>query len=228
MRWHDLLFMHWALDPDLIRPLVPDRLRLDLFEGMAWLGVVPFYMTGVGPRFLTWLPYLSAFVELNVRTYVTIENKPGVWFFSLDASNPVAVEAARRLFFLPYFRARMRTLHRDDWIYYRSRRTHRGASPATYLARYRPVGPVYHSTPGSLDYWLTERYALYAADPRGRIWRCEISHPQWPLQPAEAQVAHNTMTAQLGFDLPPEQPLLHFARCQDVVAWAPSLVAAAP
>jgi len=225
MRWHDLLFMHWAVDPGLLRPLMPDGLELDLFEGMAWIGVVPFYMTGVGPRFFRWLPYLSAFVELNVRTYVTTENKPGVWFFSLDATNRVAVQAARLLFFLPYFRAQMRTVHRDDWIYYKSRRIHCGAPPATYMARYRPVGPVYYSTRGTLEYWLTERYALYAADARSRIWRCEISHQRWPLQPAEAQVADNTMTMQLGFELPHDRPLLHVARRLDVVAWAPSLVA---
>jgi hypothetical protein len=191
---------------------------------MAWIGVVPFYMRGVGPRFFTWLPWVSAFVELNVRTYVTAGGKPGVWFFSLDASNPVAVWAARLGFSLPYFRARMLSQRRDGWIYYRSRRTHRGAPPATFMARYRPTGPVYHSQPGTLEYWLTQRYCLYAARPGGHILRGDIDHPMWPLQPAEAQVADNTMSRQLGFDLPDNLPLLHFARRLDVVAWAPTRV----
>ncbi len=224
MQWHDLLFMHWPVDPELVRPLIPRGLELELFDGMAWIGVVPFHMRGVGPRFLTWVPWVSAFVELNVRTYVTIQDRPGVWFFSLDASNVIAVIAARLGFHLPYFEARMLTVRKNDWIYYKSLRIYYGAPPATFAGRYRPTGPVFHSQPGTLEYWLTQRYCLYSANRQGKIWRGEINHALWPLQPAEAQTAHNTMTEQLGFDLPGNQPLLHFARRLDVVAWAPQLV----
>ncbi|MEO8285843.1 MAG: DUF2071 domain-containing protein [Chloroflexota bacterium] len=219
MQWHDLLFMHWPLDPAVVQPFIPRGLELDLFEGQAWIAVVPFYMRGVGPRFVTGLPWVSTFAELNVRTYVTAEGKPGVWFFSLDAANAFAVQTARMGFYLPYFNARMQVKQKQDWIYYKSIRTHRGAPPATFGARYRPTGAVYNSEPGTLEYWLTERYCLYSANSHSDVFRGDIDHARWPLQPAEAQVAYNTMTEQAGIELPNRQPLLHFARRLDVRAW---------
>ncbi len=221
MSWHDLLFAHWPLPPETLRPLIPDRLTLDTYDGQAWIGVVPFRMSAVVPRYTLPVPWFSAFLELNVRTYVTIDGKPGVWFFSLDAANPVAVTLARRWFHLPYFRARMR-LHDDgDWITYASRRTHRGFPPGEFRGRYRPTDPVYRGEPGSLDTWLTERYALYAADPLGRVFRGDIHHHPWPLQPAAAAIDVNTVCAAHGFALPDAPPLLHFARRLDVLAWGP-------
>jgi uncharacterized protein YqjF (DUF2071 family) len=221
MQWHDLLFMHWPVRPAVLRPFIPPALELETFDRMAWLGVVPFRMAGVGPRLVPPLPWISAFAELNVRTYVTIGGKPGVWFFSLDAANPLAVRGARYAFHLPYYDARMACVDQGDTIEYESMRTHRGAPPAAFAARYRPVGSAYQATPNSLDAWLTERYCLYAANQRGRIWRGEIHHARWPLQPAEAEVARNTMAEQIRLILPKTQPLLHFVRRLDVVAWAP-------
>lgn len=220
MRWHDLLFMHWPVEHALLQNAVPAALRIDTFDGMAWIGVVPFSMASVHPPALPVLPWLSAFPELNVRTYVTVEGKPGVWFFSLDAANPIAVRIARRFFHLPYYDARMLSEHAGDQVYYTSTRTHRGAPAALFRARYRPTGPVYQSSPGALDHWLTERYCLYAVDRARRVWRGDIHHARWPLQPAEAEVAANTMTHQLGWELPNTPPLLHFARHLDVVAWS--------
>jgi uncharacterized protein YqjF (DUF2071 family) len=226
MRWHDLLFMHWPVPAAALREHIPPALALDTFDGAAWLGVVPFRMTGVRPRYVPPLPRVSAFAELNVRTYVVAEGKPGVWFFSLDAADPIAVRVARRAFHLPYYDARMVCLPEAGGIRYASLRTHRGAPPAEFRARYRPVGPAYHSTPGTLDHWLTERYCLYAADRRGQVRRGDIHHARWPLQPAEAEAEINTMTAQIGLRLPDLPPLLHFARRLDVVAWLPEPVVA--
>ena len=219
MAWLDLLFMHWPLPPEMLRPLIPGGLELDTFEGQAWLGVVPFYMSNTRPRGVPPLPWLSAFAELNVRTYVTVSGKPGVWFFSLDAANPVAVRGARWSFSLPYFDARMSIERQGETIHYRSRRTHRGAPPAEFVGQYRPTGEAYRSLPGTLEHWLTERYCLYSQDRRGRLWRGEIHHLPWPLQPAEAEVATNTMTAPIGIQLPDVPPLLHFVRRIDVVGW---------
>jgi uncharacterized protein len=227
MQWHDLLFMHWPIPVAAIRESIPPALTLDTFEGWAWIGVVPFRMADVAPRFVPAIPWLSAFPELNVRTYVTIGGKPGVWFFSLDAANPVAVEAARDVFHLNYYNAQMGCVRHGDAIAYQSVRRHRGAPPATLNARYRPTGPVYHSAPSGLEAFLTERYCLYAANRRGRIWRGEIHHARWPLQPAKVEIRDNTMTEQIGLTLPSTQPLLHFARRLDVVAWAPEVVGAA-
>ncbi|MFZ1755966.1 MAG: DUF2071 domain-containing protein [Caldilineaceae bacterium] len=218
-RWHDLLFAHWPIPAAQMAPLLPPGLPLDTWEGEAWVGVVPFRMSGVRPRLLPAVPGLSAFPELNLRTYVNLGGKPGVWFFSLDAANPIAVAIARALYRLPYFRAQMTCQAQGDAIHYASRRTHSPAPEAELRATYAPTGPVYRVTPGSLEAWLIERYCLYAADGQGRIYRGEIHHAPWPIQPAEAEWARNSVAQAAGIALPDTQPLLHFARRLDVVAW---------
>lgn len=221
--WHDLLFAHWPVAIDLMRMLVPPQLILDTYAGEAWVGVVPFRMSGVRPRLAPSVPWLSAFPELNVRTYVKSsepENpKPGVYFFSLEAANPVAVALARRFFHLPYFNAYMRLLDDGRMIHYLSRRTHKDAPPATFVGHYAPTGPVFRSAPGSLEEWLTERYCLYTVDDHGRARIAEIHHLPWPLQPATAEIEINTMAEATGIALPATPPLLHFARRLVMVAW---------
>lgn len=223
MRWYDLLFMHWRIPYGSLRPLIPRALELDSFDGDAWLGVVPFRMSGVRPRFLPEVPMLSDFPELNVRTYVTAGGRPGVYFFSLDAHSPVAVRMARLTFGLPYFDAAMYCRTAGEWVIYGSRRTHRGAPGAELSGRYRAVGEPFGSRPGSLESFLTERYCLYGAgvDGKGRVRRGEIQHRLWPLQPAEAEIDRLEMTAQIGLELPPTDPILHFSRRLDVLAWPP-------
>jgi len=223
--WHDLLFAHWQVDFAALRLLLPSPLQIDTFDGSAWLAVVPFRMTGVRLRGTPALPWLSAFPELNVRTYVTCDGKPGVWFFSLDAGNALAVAIARAWFHLPYFRARMGCANQDGWNHYNSERTHRGASAASLTCRYRPLGKVFSPQSGTLEHFLTERYCLYTTDRPGRIIRGEIHHSPWPLQRAEAELACNSMAESLGVALD-SRPLLHFARRQDVVVWAPRLLTA--
>lgn len=220
MRWHDLLFAHWPVGVNELRPSVPAQLEIDSFDGQAWLGVVPFGMSHIRARCCPPLPGVSAFLEINVRTYVRHNGKRGVWFFSLDAANPLAVRAARRLFHLPYFDAEMSLeTGLDGQVEYRSRRTHRGAAAAEFMGSYRPTGSVWESRPGSLEEFLTERYCLYAADPGGGLRCGDIHHVPWPLQTAEAEIDRNTMTAQIGLALPDVAPLLHFSRRLDVVAW---------
>lgn len=219
--WHDLLFAHWPVARADLARLVPQELALDTFDGRAWLGVVPFRMSGIRFRGLPPLPGTSAFPELNVRTYVVHEGKPGVWFFSLDAANALAVAVARRWFHLPYFRARMRCRGRGERVAYTSERTHAGAAPAALVAEYGPAGDVFRSRPGTLEHWLTERYCLYALSASGGLARGEIHHPPWPLQEAEAEFSVQRMTAGLALELPPSRPLLHFARRLDVRVWPP-------
>jgi uncharacterized protein len=220
-RWHDLLFAHWPVPVEQLREVAPRSLPLDTFDGLAYVGVVPFRMSNVTARFLPALPWLSAFPELNVRTYATIDGKPGVYFFSLDAGNLAAVIAARRTFHLPYFHARMSIEHEGDYLRYRSERIHPNAPPADLQGRYGPTGAVFEATPGTLEYFLTERYCLYAVGRSGAVYRAEIAHRPWSLQPAEAEFPVNTMTWWLGLELPVEAPLLHFARFQEMVAWPP-------
>jgi uncharacterized protein len=223
MRWHDLLLIHWRVDPALLRPHIPKSLELETYDGSAWLGVVPFWMSGIRARFTPPDPGLSRFPELNVRTYVTAEGKPGVWFFSLDAANRVAVRAARWTFNLNYFDARMRcdVDAATSEVCYSSTRTHRGEPPAAFEATYAPTGPPFTAAPGSLDHFLAERYCLYAAAPDGRTFRGEIAHRPWPLQPARLELRTNTMAEPLGISLPSSLPPDHvrFGKRLDVVAW---------
>jgi uncharacterized protein len=215
--WHDLLFAHWPLEPDALRPQIPANLPLDVFDGHAWIGVIPFYMTNVSPRGVPPLPGLSAFPELNVRTYVTLNGKPGVYFFSLDAASTLTVTGARAVFNLPYFRAEMSVNTGARRITYRSVR--RSATSAQFAGTYQPVGPASLSQPGTLEYFLTERYCLYTTTRSGEPRRLDIHHTPWPLQTADAQIAVNTMAAAAGITLPTVGPLLHFAKRMDVLAW---------
>lgn len=217
--WHDLLFAHWPVPAASLRPLIPPELALEEWEGSAWIGVVPFTMTGVTPRPLPDLPGVSAFPELNVRTYVERGGRAGVWFFSLDAGSRLAVWAARALFGLPYHHARFRVVASAGRVDYASTRS--GAPPVRFHAAYRPTGAPYRSRAGTLEHWLTERYCLYARGRGGGIARTEVHHPPWPLQPAEADIAVNGMLAPLGLALPSGPPLLHFSRRMDVVVWSP-------
>ena len=220
--WRDLLFAHWPVAVAGVRPLVPPALEIDTYDGATWLGIVPFRMAGVMLRPLPDLPGVSAFAELNVRVYVTRDGRPGVWFLSLDAANPLAVAAARLLFHLPYYNAAMTIRPEGEAFAYRSQR--RGATEARLTARYGPVSPVYEATPGTLEHWLTERYCLYAQAANGALFRTEIHHWPWPLQRATAEFPTNTVSAAGGLPVAGPPSYLHFSRRQDVVVWSPRAV----
>src|ERR1700756_32726 len=187
--WHDLLFAHWPVDAAMLRPHIPAKLEIDTFDGRAWLGIVPFSMSGVRLRWTPPLPGLSAFPEFNVRTDVTAQREAG------------------------------------GWIEYRSDRCHPGAPGSEFQGRYRGAGEFFEAQPGTLAHFLTERYCLYSATSKGRIYRGEIHHPPWLLQAAEAQITKNSMAEAAGLILHAEPPLLHFAKRQDMVAWAPDRIA---
>ncbi len=219
-RWSDLLFMHWPIEARALRALIPSSLELDLRDGTAWLSIAPFYLDNMHPRGVPVMPWFSEFAEVNVRTYVTVGGKPGVYFFSLDASKLLPVMGARMFYRLPYYLADIRLRRRTDAsVEYTSRRAYPGASPATLRVDYAPAGPVADAPPGSLDHWLTERYCLYTTDPAGRALRAEIHHRKWPLQPARAAVRENSMAAAARIALPPIEPRLSFSRSLDVVVW---------
>ena len=217
--WHDLLFAHWPADRAQLRNRVPSAFELDTFDGHVWIGIVPFSMTNVAPRGVPSLPWLSRFPELNVRTYVRVGNRPGVYFFSLDAGSRLAAFGARWWLNLPYHAATMRARKRSSNIDYLS--TRRSDPEVTFAASYRPSGGTFLAREGSLEHFLTERYCLYDLDKRGSPYRLEIHHGAWRLQCAEAAFEVNTMARANGLQLGESQPLLHFARRQDAVAWAP-------
>jgi uncharacterized protein YqjF (DUF2071 family) len=219
--WQRLLFAHWAVSPEALRAVVHPRIPIDTFDGQAWIGVTPFTVTGLHFRVVPPLPVVSRFHEINVRTYSTVDGRPGIYFFSLDAASRLAVEAARRVYRVPYFRAAISVDRSGDRVRYESERVQGDGPPAAFRGEYGPVGPVANAVPGTFDHWCTERYCLYTVDDEQRICRGEIHHPPWPLQPASLSVARNSMGAQIGLELTGE-PTLHYAARQDVTFWPPA------
>lgn len=200
---------------------MPRGLEIDTVDGTSWVGVVPFRMEGVTRRPWPALPGLSAFPELNLRLYVVRDDRPGVWFLSLDAANRVAVWAARRWFHLPYHHAKMSIERKGKEIVYRSERRSDGRR---FRARYAPTSRPQEARPGTLEHWLTERYCLYAERPDGTLLRADVHHRPWPLRRGEIAIEVNEL-ARGHLDVAMEVPVLqHFADRLDVVVWAPERV----
>jgi uncharacterized protein YqjF (DUF2071 family) len=218
--WRHLGFLHWPIAPDEIARLLPPGLEVDTFDGVTFVGIVPFTIpltrTGFG------VPMAPAFHEINMRTYVHRAGRdPGVWFFSLDATSRLAVAGARLWYGLPYFAAEIALDEAGESVHYRSRRHGTGAS---FDARYQPAGEVAPAAPGSLEFFLAERYVLYARSRRG-LRTARVHHAPYPLQPARAADVAQTLTAAGGLGPgscagPP--PLVHYAREVDVEIFGPS------
>jgi uncharacterized protein len=222
--WHDLLFAHWSFPLETVRAVIPEQLPIDTYEGRAWVGVVPFYLRGLHARGIPPLPGLSSFAELNLRTYVTIDGKPGVYFFSLDAANKIAVWAARTAFHLNYYHALMSVTRAQGYITYLSRRTDARGAAADFSARYRAHGKAFRAQPGTLEYFLVERYCLYAVSPSTRVYRLEIHHKPWLLQAAEAELDARSLLQSASLPLPTDSPVLHFSVAQEMIGWLPDRV----
>jgi uncharacterized protein YqjF (DUF2071 family) len=220
--WAKLLFAHWSVSPETLRAQIPAELEIDLYDEKAWVGVVPFAMREVGPRYFPKPCGISNFLELNVRTYVVHQGRPGAYFFSLDCSSPLAVWVAKTFYRLPYFNATMSLSENAGWVEYQSVRK---GQLNSFSARYRGTGEKFVSKAGSIDHFLTERYCLYTTGGGGRIHQGIIHHDKWPLQKAEAEIKENTMTwPTLGFELPAQEPLLHYSENLDTVEWPLRLV----
>lgn len=215
--WNRLLFAHWPIERNAMERLIPRGLKLDTYDGKAWLGIVPFHMNGVRLKYMPPVPPVSSFPELNVRTYVTADDKPGVYFFSMDAACLPVVKGAKWLFHLPYYWADIEWTQRENRVHYRSERRNADGG-YLFRAEYGPISAAYRAKPGTLTHWLTERYCLYAPH-RERLYRCEISHEPWLLHDAEGTIFTNTMVDRLGLKLPDEEPLLHYSERQEVVVW---------
>lgn len=216
--WGKLLFMHWRIDEKLLRPLIPERLTIDTFDGAAWIGIVPFTMWGIRASFLPPIPGTSTFHELNVRTYVHHNGVPGVWFLSLDAGNRLAVWGARKFYYLPYFNADMALTQTGNTIHYESNRTDKRGAPATLQTSWSIGSPLPPAAVDSLEFFLTARYCLYT-EHRGEIYRSRIHHPPWPLHKATLQSFESTMLESHGLLAPDDDPLLHYSEKISVDIW---------
>lgn len=221
MEWHDLALLHWPIAPQQVQALLPEGLRVETMDGMAWLGVVPFVMRNVRPRWLPKVPGTANFPELNLRTYVTHNGAPGVWFFSLDAASKLAVRGARLGFGLPYFDARMHCERSEGQVRYRSERTHRGAPPATLHAQWR-LPQRYAAPPrGSIAHWFVERYRMYVVQ-RGRIRIGHIAHEPWQLAETQVDLGACDMARLCGLELRTPPAHVHAAAPLQVAGWMPS------
>lgn len=203
--WQALLFLHWEIDPDAVQKTLPAGLTVDTFEGRAYLGVIPFYMHAVRPRFCPPVPGVSYFLETNVRTYVHDDaGRPGVWFYSLDANRRLAVFLARTFFKLPYYFARMTASKKVSSASYSvDYTTKRAGDPVVSRFAYAGTGPVRHAEPGSLEFFLAERYLLFAHDPdQDQLFAGQVFHTPYPLQDAQIDHASDHLIGVAGFDLP--------------------------
>lgn len=240
--WGKLLFMHWPIEAEVLRPLIPSQLSIDTFDGKAWIGVVPFTMWGIRASCLPPIPGASAFRELNVRTYVHHDGVPGVWFFSLDAANSLAVWGARTFYHLPYFNAEMFLRQEGNAVTYSSARTDdqtyaqfferdvegfsadfgsdqfQNLPPAKLNMSWKIGEPLPESKPGSIEFFLTERYCLYAWH-RRELVRSRIWHKPWPLRTATVDACESTMIESLGIPQPQGAALLHYADSIAVDIW---------
>ena len=206
--WLDLAFLHYRVDSEKIRALLPPGVQLQEYDGTAWVGLVPFRMAGVMCRGLPDVPKFSAFPELNLRTYVEVGGKPGVWFFSLDADSWAIVFGGRRFYDLPYFSARMEHAFSDGW---HSISSVRRVGEARFSARYRPVSEVFYAEQGTFEHWASERYCLYSYSARNGIARVEVHHVPWPLQRAEVMMDESNMLSAAGIDAIESDPVCHFS-----------------
>jgi hypothetical protein len=216
--WDDLLFLHWEVPAELLRKHVPEGLEVDTFEGRAFVGVTPFTLSGVRPVFVPPVPFLSEFHEINVRTYVHAGGVPGVWFFSLDANSVAAVTGARAFFRLPYFSARIERDAEGATTRYSSGRDDSNGAPAAFEAVWDAGADQPEAEPGTLDFFLVERYCLYTAD-GGKLYRARIHHRPWPLHDVRLRSYRSTMVEAAGLGRPAGEPLVHHGGPVDVEVW---------
>ncbi len=216
--WNDLLFVHFRVDTQLAQSLVPKPLKIQEFEGSTWIGIVPFRMNGVMRRPFPNLPWFSNFLELNVRLYVEFEGKPGVWFLSLDATNPLVVWGGSRFFHLPYKNVHITRSDFDENAQYQSIRRSK-SEPFEFKVNFRPAPEVFFAEPGTLEHFLTERYCFYAQS-SDILYRADVHHWPWPLQKAEGLVSLCSNLKHLKVDDKTDR-IFHYSRGVDVVSWTP-------
>jgi uncharacterized protein YqjF (DUF2071 family) len=216
--WGKLLFMHWRIEENLLRPFIPDSLEIDTYGGSAWIAITPFTMWDVRalPPYVPPVPGLSALHELNVRTYVHHNGVPGVWFFSLDTNSTAAVLAASTIYYLPYHYADIELKERGRKITYSLSRD--DDPPAAFKAEWKVGDPLPQSQPGSKEFFLTERYILYA-EHDDQLYRARIHHDPWPLQEAELIKWGSTMLEANRLNQPTNDPIVHYAEEIDVEIW---------
>ena len=219
-RWDTLLFIHWPVPVESVKPLVPPQMEIDTYEGQAWLTLIPFRMVNVHLRDLPPVPGFSTFPEINLRLYIRVNDQPGITFFCIDADEPLAVWVASHVFNLPYLQAKMKFKRRGNVFHIESHRPASAAAPAAdFKGSYWPIGEPFEPKEGTLEYFLLERYTLFNPGPGGMIYRGNIHHLPWIVQQAEAKIETNNILQASGIELPNTDPILHFSEGTDTILW---------
>lgn len=223
MRWEHLLFIHWAVDPEEVQPLLPPGLDVDTFEGKAYIALVPFTMRRVLPARFPTIPTLFDFNEMNVRTYARCGKEPGVWFFSLDAANPLAVAVARARWKLSYFFSRMKIVQETSQRFtYTSYRLFPAPKPAIAELSYEISGEPELTKSGTLEHFLVERYTLFSEKNR-HLYKGQVAHEPYRVQPARLLTLKQNVVEAAGIENPACEPIVFYAPGFEV--WASSVVA---
>jgi len=228
-RWNDLLFAHWPIPAQMVEARLPDWLEADTYQGSGWLGAVPFWLDRIKVRGVPSIPGLRNFPDLNLRTYVRDRQTgtPGIYFFSVDSSNLLAVAAAHMVYHLPYFLAEMHLEQRSEreFAFYSRRRFQK--QPVIFKARYRGLGPsrrLVEIRSGSFEHFMSERPCVFSVNRAGQPIRANLHHVPWPLEEAEAEIERNDLGLAAGVVLPDREPVLHYSRRLAVYVWPAELV----
>lgn len=206
--WKHVLFLHWPLHAESLRPFIPKELEIDTYDGQAWLGMIVFEMGGIYPRGLSRLPLTPPFSEINVRTYVTYKGEPGIYFLSIDVNNWASLNIAKRWYHLPYRPSEVSIQKEGASLHFEGIRK---KEPLYVKGSYTPLKESFFSRAGRLDYWFTERYRLYSSDSFSNLYTASIDHPPWALQNTEVTIDKNTLFSPFGFHLGADAPIAHYS-----------------
>jgi uncharacterized protein YqjF (DUF2071 family) len=215
----DVLFLHWKLPADALRSRLPEGLEIDTWEQSAWVSVVPFRMAHVRPRWLPPVRAISDFPELNVRTYVHCDGKPGIYFLSIHAGNRAAVKMAQWFSPLPYVYARMESRRTDNGFRFQSYWPENENADPAFLAEYQPRSGRFSALAGSLDEWLVERYRVYVGNSRNEILYADVHHDPWSVQNVDFTMSVNNLGDSLGLYLSRTPDRAHFSPGVRTIAW---------
>ena len=218
-KWRNLLFCHWPISPDILRPFIPSSLQLDTFNQWAWIGIIVFKMEGIYLRGMPIISVVPGFAEINVRTYVQYNGKPGIFFLSLDVGDWASLHIAKRWYHLPYQASDVIFRTESPLHYCQSKRRREQSIPAEFKVKYAPNSDIFIPKQGTIDHFLTERYCLYSTDLQGNLYSGEIHHQAWPLQHAEAEISSSTLLSPFGIDITDVLPLFHFSKGVNTLFW---------
>lgn len=219
--WNNLVFIHYKIDIQSLRALVPSKFEIDLYQGEAWISIVPFFMEDVMKGNIPSFYPFKKFPELNLRTYVKYENKPGVFFFSLDAECLPVVLGGNLLYGVPYKYAKMNYELSENGGYLRSDRF---IGSVEFEMRYRKIGEIFESEIGSLQEWLSERYCLYSKSNHTEFYRVEVHHKKWPLQNCEVSISKNDILKASNLEVDLDSMIVNYSPGVDVISFRPEKI----